>query len=73
MCVPRHRVMQACNAWFYCEDKRCTDWQTGAGMGKSHCILMTADSAPQPEPRLEDVTKPNDFFSYQAGYMKGAP
>lgn len=33
---------------------------------------MTASIRPQREPRLEDVTQPDDYFSYQAGYIKGA-
>ena len=73
MSVINHRVTESCNAWFFCEDSLCTDWQTGASVTKSHCILMKAAPEPQPEPRLQDVTTPDDFFSYQAGYMKGGP
>lgn len=61
-----------CNAWFYCEDAACKDWQTRQTVAKQQCILMRASAGPQPEPRLEDVTEPNDFSSYQAGYLKGA-
>ena len=66
-------MTQGCNAWFYCEDKACTVWQTGEAVTEGQCILIAASPNPQPEPRLEDVTTPDDFFSYQAGYIKGAP
>ena len=32
---------------------------------------MTANARPQPEPQFWDVKQPFDFFSYQAGYLKG--
>jgi hypothetical protein len=32
---------------------------------------MAASARPQPEPRYRDVKEPFDFFSYQAGYLKG--
>ena len=67
------RVTAGCNAWFYCEDTACVDWQTTEAVTTGQCILMTASVKPQPEPLLKDVTKPDDFFSYQAGYIKGAP
>ena len=35
------------------------------------CILLAADARPQPEPQLADVTAPNGFFTFQAGYHKG--
>lgn len=70
--MPHCRVTAACNAWFYCEDEACTDWQTMSKVTDGQCIVMTASPRPQPEPRLEDVTKPHDFFNYQAGYIKGA-
>lgn len=70
--MPHCRRTAACNAWFFCEDKACVDWQSGETVTNGRCILMSASQRPQPEPRLEDVTKPHDFFSYQAGYRKGA-
>ena len=32
---------------------------------------MAASARPQPEPRYQDVKEPFDFFSFQAGYLKG--
>lgn len=66
------RVTAHCNAWFYCEDAACYDWQTRQSVTMRHCILMRASLKPQPEPRLGDITKGKEFSSYQAGYVKGA-
>ena len=66
------RTTAGCSAWFYCEDERgCVDWQTQLPVQRGFCVLMSASARPQPEPRYEDVTKPLEFFNYQAGYPKG--
>ena len=68
----RCRATAGCNAWFYCEDDTgCVDWQTQRSIGRGFCILMTGSARPQPEPQYGKVKQPFDFFSYQAGYLKG--
>ena len=64
------RVTAGCNAWFYCTDAGgCADWQSGQPAAAGDCLLLTADTRPQQEPVLEDVTAPGGFFSYHAGYL----
>ena len=72
-CSCSSRVTEGCNAWFFCEDDRgCYDWQTQLTVGRGFCVLMAASARPQPEPQMQDVVEPFDFFGYQAGYLKGA-
>ena len=67
------RVTAGCNAWFFCTDAGgCQDWQSGEAVDLGGCLLLAADQAPQPEPLLADVAAPGGFFSFQAGYVKGA-
>ena len=66
------RGTDGCNAWFYCEEDRgCFDWQSQRRVERGVCVLMTASARPQPEPQYREEKQPFDFFSYQAGYLKG--
>ena len=66
------RVTDDCNAWFFCEDDRgCEDWQTQLLLEESQCVLMSASTGPQPEPKRSDGSRPFSFSSFQAGYRKG--
>lgn len=71
--VGRCRHMLGCNTWFWCGEPRggkCHDWQSRLTVNSKGCLLLTADTRPQPMPKRQDITDQFRFFSYHVGHIK---